>query len=132
MTTRKELSTNSINRKELIDFCGIVYSMDILSGRWKMVILDKLSNKQLRYNEIKQLLPNVTDRMLSLHLKEMEKDGLITRSALAEVPVKVSYGLTESAKALVPVWQALDTWGRAHRILMTENEGEEIKISSQI
>ena len=122
MTTRKELSTNSLNRRELIDFCGIVYSMDVLSGRWKAVILDKLAAKALRYNEIKQLLPNVTDRMLSLHLKEMERDGLITRSAIAEVPVKVSYELTESAKALIPVWQALDTWGKTHRVLMAEAE----------
>lgn len=118
MTTRKELSTNSMNRKELMDFCGIVYSMDILSGRWKMVILDKLEPKALRYNEIKQLLPNVTDRMLTLHLKEMETDGLIIRSALAEVPVKVIYELTESARALVPVWKALDTWGKNHRATM--------------
>jgi len=122
MTARKELSTNSINRRELIDFCGIVYSMDILAGRWKAVILDKLGAKPLRYNEIKQLLPNVTDRMLSLHLKEMEKDGLITRSAIPEVPVKVSYELTESAKALVPVWQALDTWGKTHRVLMDRTD----------
>ena len=121
MTTRKKLSTNSVNRKQLIDFCGIVYSMDILSGRWKMVILDKLAAKPLRYNEIKQLLPNVTDRMLSLHLKEMERDGLITRSAFAAVPVKVLYALTVSAGKLVPVWQALDKWGRSHRELVEES-----------
>ena len=87
-----------------------------------MVILDKLAAKPLRYNEIKQMLPNVTDRMLSLHLKEMERDGLIIRSAVAEVPVKVCYELTKSANALVPVWQALDTWGKKHRVLMTATD----------
>lgn len=118
MSTRKELSTNSLNREELISFCGIFYSMAILSGRWKMVILEKLVEVPLRYTEIRKLLPNVTDRMLSLHLKEMEKDGLLIRSVLPEVPIKVTYDLTESARSLVPVWQALDEWGKNHREVM--------------
>jgi DNA-binding HxlR family transcriptional regulator len=115
MSKRKEASTNSLNRQELLGFCGIVYSMDMLAGRWKLVILHKLENSKLRYKEIKQRMPYITDRMLTLHLQEMERDRLITRTVYQEMPVKVEYELTDSACALVPVWKALENWGIAHR-----------------
>lgn len=119
MSKRKETSTNSLNREDLLALCGIVYSMEMLSGRWKLAILHKLEKDILRYKDIKKRMPNISDRMLTLHLQEMENDGLILRTIYPEVPAKVDYQLTESARALVPVWQALELWGSAHRELQT-------------
>ncbi len=118
MSKRKAASTNSINREELKDLCGMVYALYMLAGRWKLVILHKLETDKLRYTEIKQLMPGITDRMLTLQLKEMERDGLITRTVYPTVPARVDYELTPSARTLVPVWQGLEQWGGAHRELL--------------
>ena len=115
MSGRKENSTNSLNRQLLSDFCGMVYAHDLVSGRWKMLILYKLEKRRLRFSELRQHLPNITERMLTLQLKELEKDCLVNRIVTAEVPVRVEYELSESAKQLSPVWHALEKWGDAHR-----------------
>jgi DNA-binding HxlR family transcriptional regulator len=113
---RKENSTNNQNRQQLQNFCGMVYAHDLVNGRWKMLILYKLEKKPLRYSELKKLLPNITERMLTLQLKVLEKDGLIARSVYPEVPVRVEYTLTDSAKELSPVWHAMEKWGESHKV----------------
>jgi DNA-binding HxlR family transcriptional regulator len=120
MSKRKVTSTNNLNREELMGFCGMIYAMDMLAGRWKLFILYKLEQSTLRYNEIRQLMPKITDRMLTLHLQEMERDGLVIRTVFPEVPLRVQYQLTESARSLVPVWKALEHWGIAHREVQNE------------
>jgi DNA-binding HxlR family transcriptional regulator len=118
MTKRKTTSTNALNMQKLIDFCGMMYAVDILGGRWKMLILYKLGNRTLRFSELKKLIPNITDRMLTLHLQELEKNGLVVRKAYAEAPPRVEYHLSESGKQLIPIWQQLESWGLQHRAIM--------------
>ena len=118
MAKRKPTSTNTVNRERLIDFCGMVYATDILGGRWKLLILYKLEGRTLRFGELKKRLPNITDRMLTLHLQELEKDGLVVRTSYAEVPPRVEYQLSESAGQLAPIWKSLEQWGLAHRAVM--------------
>jgi len=89
--------------------------MDILAGRWKLFILYKLEHQELRFSELKLLIPDITERMLVLQLKEMERDGLISRTVYPQVPPKVEYKLTESAIALMPFWSKLEQWGNSHR-----------------
>jgi len=118
MSKRKPTSTNTINRETLIGFCGAVYAIDILAGRWKLLILYKLEGRVLRFGELKKRLPNITDRMLTLHLQELEKNGLIVRTVYAEVPPRVEYHLSESARQLAPVWKQLERWGLDHKAVM--------------
>ncbi|WP_298738626.1 helix-turn-helix domain-containing protein [uncultured Chitinophaga sp.] len=117
MTKIKAASTNQHNRKALNDFCGVMYAIDILGGRWKLMILYKLEKKTMRFLELKKKLPEISDRMLTLHLRELERDGMIRREVFAEVPPRVEYSLTESARELVPVWLQLEKWGLRHRDL---------------
>lgn len=98
-----------------------MYALMLLSGRWKMTILHKLSKKDLRFTELKGCIPNISDRMLSLHLKEMEQDGLIERNVFAEVPPRVEYKLTSSTQDLVSIWDRLDVWGNNHREMQESN-----------
>jgi DNA-binding HxlR family transcriptional regulator len=63
-------------------------------------------------------MPNVSDRMLTLHLQELEKSGLVIRTVHAEVPARVEYHLSESARQLAPIWKQLERWGDAHRNIM--------------
>lgn len=118
MGKRKPTSTNSLNREKLIDFCGMVYAIDILGGRWKLLILYKLEGRTLRFGELKKHLPNITDRMLTLHLQELEKNGLVGRTVHAEVPPRVEYHLSPSARQLAPIWKQLEGWGQTHREVM--------------
>ena len=115
MASRKLSSTNSRNREVLGDFCGINYALNMLGGRWKLLILHKLEPQTLRFSELKRRLPHITDRMLTLQLRELEQDGLISRTVFAEVPPRVEYALTASGLALSPTWQSLEAWGNAHR-----------------
>lgn len=115
MSKRKVSSTNTENLKNLLNFCGVVYAVDVLGGRWKMIILYKLEKHTLRFGELKGRIPDISDRMLTLHLQELEKDGLITRTVYPEVPPRVEYSLTESARKLAPIWQQLEQWGLEHR-----------------
>jgi DNA-binding HxlR family transcriptional regulator len=115
MAARKLSSTNSRNREVLGDFCGINYALNLVGGRWKLLLLHKLAPQTLRFGEIKKLLPHITDRMLTLQLRELEQDGLISRTVFAEVPPRVEYALTASGQALAPTWQNLEAWGNAHR-----------------
>lgn len=121
MGKRKETSTNSLNLKKLVDFCGMMYAVDVLGGRWKLVILYKLEKRTLRFRELKELIPDISDRMLTLHLQEMEKDGLVIRTAYAQVPPRVEYTLSESARELAPIWKQLEEWALRHRTV-TDNE----------
>lgn len=95
--------------------CGTMYALTLLSGRWKLKILYKLAIKDMRFTELKEHIPHITDRMLTLHLKEMEQDGLIERTVFAEVPPRVEYKLTQSTRDLVPIWEKLEDWGNHHR-----------------
>jgi DNA-binding HxlR family transcriptional regulator len=118
MGKRKTTSTNFMNMEKLVSFCGMMYAIDMLGGRWKMIILYKLQKRTLRFSELKSRIPNISDRMLTLHLQELEKNGLVIRTAYAEVPPRVEYSLSDSARQLVPIWEQLEEWGIRHRGVM--------------
>lgn len=115
MAKRKISSTNNINRDALMKACGSIYATIILSGRWKLKIIYMLAKGNKRFSELKELIPNISDRMLTLQLRELENDGLIGRTIFPEVPPRVEYSMTESAKKLFPILQSLESWGNIHR-----------------
>lgn len=94
--------------------CAVEATLRLIDGKWKGVILYHLLEGTLRFNEIRRRLASVTQRMLTNQLREMESDGLITRTVYAEVPPKVEYSLTERGRSLDPVIRALKTWGDLH------------------
>lgn len=127
MAARKLSSTNNRNREVLGDFCGINYALNLLGGRWKLLILHKLEPQPLRFSELKRILPHITDRMLTLQLRELEQDGLLTRTVFAEVPPRVEYALTASGLSLAPTWQSLEAWGNAYRQASTTEQAERLR-----
>lgn len=95
--------------------CTVEATLDLIGGKWKGVILYRLLTEQvLRFNELRRLLPNITQRMLTNQLRELEGDGLIARKVYAEVPPKVEYRLTDYGQTLAPVIHVLKSWGDAH------------------
>jgi DNA-binding HxlR family transcriptional regulator len=92
--------------------CALDVTMDFIGGKWKSVVLWYLRNETLRFSELKKQIPSITEKMLSLQLKELEKDGIVARQVYAEVPPRVEYCLTEEGKSVIPVLEQLAAWGR--------------------
>jgi DNA-binding HxlR family transcriptional regulator len=118
---RKESSTNTLNRNKISDNCGMAYTLDVIGGRWKPTILWSLLNGKLRYSELKKSIPDVSERILVLQLRELEKDGLINRLVYAEVPPRVEYELTKDGASLQPMLQIISEWGDIHRPKKTKD-----------
>lgn len=92
--------------------CPVEATIQLIGGKYKAVILWHLMDKTLRYSEIHRKMPDATDKMLTQQLREMEKDGLITRTVYPVVPPKTEYNLTEFGKSLTPILDAMCDWGR--------------------
>ncbi|GFZ33161.1 transcriptional regulator [Clostridium zeae] len=95
--------------------CPSGYTMDVIGGKWKLLILWHLLNDGIkRYGEIKKVLPGITHKMLSSQLKELENDGIVHREEYQQIPPKVEYSLTEKGITLTPILKAISEWGSAN------------------
>ncbi|WP_125141569.1 winged helix-turn-helix transcriptional regulator [Clostridium transplantifaecale] len=98
--------------EETVDIKPFDYAISVINGKWKMHILFWLWKQEtMRYSEIKRALGNVTHKMLSNTLKELEADGLIIRHEYPQVPPKVEYYLSEKGYSLLPVIRSICKWG---------------------
>jgi DNA-binding HxlR family transcriptional regulator len=111
MRTIKETSTNNANKKAIMDFCPVYFTLDRIGGRWKPLIMWNLRNGKKRYSELKKDIPPITEKMLIQHLKQLEADGLVTREVVEVMPPHVEYTLTESGAELIPALDAMANWG---------------------
>jgi len=93
--------------------CPVDRTMRVLSGRWKPLILYHLRLGPRRFNELRRLIPTITQRMLTQHLRELEADGVIHRHVFEVVPPHVEYSLTDLGRSLMPILDAMADWGAA-------------------
>lgn len=92
--------------------CCTSLTMDIIGGKWKTVIIYHLCEGKLRYNELRKLMPMVTERTLSLQLKKLEEDKIVKREVKhKKPPLKVFYSLTTLGSSLIPIVQSIAMWG---------------------
>lgn len=92
--------------------CTTSITMDYIGGKWKTVILYYLKDGPQRYNYLRKLMPMVTERTLSLQLKQLEEDGIISREVYtSKPPLKVEYALTDFGKTLIPLLEMIAQWG---------------------
>jgi DNA-binding HxlR family transcriptional regulator len=91
--------------------CPVEACLELIGGRWKGVILFHLLGGTRRFNELRRLLPKVTQRMLTRQLRELEADQIIVRTIYPEVPPKVEYSLSELGKTMEPIIRMLQKWG---------------------
>lgn len=89
-------------------------TLEIIGGKWKCVILCHLTHGKRRTNELKKLMPNITQKMLTQQLRELEDDGVINRIVHPEVPPKVEYELSEYGWSLQSILDSLCAWGEHH------------------
>ncbi len=92
--------------------CCTSVTMKFIGGKWKAVILVHLAKGPKRYNELRKLIPTITERTLSLQLKQLEEDHIVNRKVYtAKPPLMVEYTLTDFGKTLLPVLEVITKWG---------------------
>lgn len=91
--------------------CPIEYTVSLINGKWKVAILKELSQGAVRYGELGRALPEISQKVLTSQLRELESDGLIRRQVYAEVPPRVDYTLTERGLSLFTIFVELRRWG---------------------
>ena len=107
--------------ENFIDFRGSSYrcymevTLDIVGGKWKTLLVWHLNQESvMRFNELCRLHPKLTQKMLTQQLRELERDGIVTRKSYNQVPPKVEYSLTEYGETLLPALRLLSEWGRKY------------------
>lgn len=94
--------------------CPVTATLTIIGGRWKPIIIWTLTNGPKRFGQLDAIITGISRKVLTEQLKEMEEDGLITRTEFKEIPPRVVYELSAKGKSLKPVMKAMCNWGTEH------------------
>lgn len=95
--------------------CPIETTMSVVGGKWKPIILWRLARGTKRFNELERSITNITRKMLTEQLRDLERDKLVIRTVYNEVPPKVEYSLSEHGKTFIPVLEMMAQWGEFHQ-----------------
>jgi DNA-binding HxlR family transcriptional regulator len=95
-------------------WCPVTATVEVIGGRWKPTILFHLKDQPRRFNELRRLVPGITQRMLTLQLRALEKDGIVSRTVRQTVPPHVEYSFTRKGWTLGPILDAMEKWGAAN------------------
>ena len=102
--------TTKAAKKEL-PACPVETTLTLIGDKWKVLILRDLMPGTKRFGELKKSIGNVSQKVLTAQLRDMEENGLLTRTVYAEVPPRVEYSLTDLGKSLKPILDAMWNWG---------------------
>jgi DNA-binding HxlR family transcriptional regulator len=98
----------------LTPWCPVAATVDVVGGRWKPTILFHLKDGPRRFNELRRLVPHITQRMLTLQLRALEADGVVVRTVRQTVPPHVEYAFTPRGLTLGPLLDAMEAWGETY------------------
>ncbi|MFI4897837.1 MAG: winged helix-turn-helix transcriptional regulator [Phycisphaerales bacterium JB059] len=104
--------------------CDVEATLSVIGGRWKPVLVCHLLGGRKRFGELRRLVPNATERMITLQLRELEADGVVARHVFAEVPPRVEYEVTPYGRSLEPILVSMQAWGREFKARRLAEEGE--------
>lgn len=116
MTAIKLSSTNQLNKEQALTSCPVTFTLSRIGGRWKPLIIFQLMSGTKRYGELKKAIPNISEKMLIQHLKELEADGLVHRKAMPVVPPHVEYSLSAQGLELTPILGAMVDWACKYNV----------------
>jgi len=112
--------------KDTVTGCSVEHAMHLLGGRWRLLLVSFLIDGPKRFNELKRVLPGISQRMLTLDLRALEAAGLVSRTVYPSTPVRVEYALTEDGmrlKTVVAAVQAFGLWLKQHRPVAGSSPG---------
>jgi DNA-binding HxlR family transcriptional regulator len=104
--------------KMMLDDCRVKVTVDVIRGKWKPIIIKAFKNGSLSYAELRGIVPEPSKKVLTDHLRELEADRIISRTASAGRNGRTEYSLTEYGRTLIPVLAVMRAWGQTHRELV--------------
>ena len=108
------LEVTMVKREELPE-CDVATTVQIIGNKWKLLIMRNLLSRPWRFNELRKSLEGVSQKVLTDCLRQLEADGIITRTVYPEVPPRVEYSLTELGESMRPILSAMEDWGRSYK-----------------
>jgi DNA-binding HxlR family transcriptional regulator len=105
---------------ESLTSCPVTATMELIGGKWKILILHLINNDINRFGKMNMMLKDISKQMLTTQLRELENDGLIERFIYAEIPPRVEYSLSERGRSLMPIIEMMKDWGNENLIKPTE------------
>ena len=105
--------------------CDVEATLSVIGGRWKPILLCHLLEGRKRFGELRRLTPNATERMITLQLRELEADGVVSRHVYAEVPPRVEYEATDFGRSLEPILVLMQEWGAAFKVRRLAEESQD-------
>lgn len=112
-----------------IYYLAVESTLDVISGKWKPIILCHLGGKTLRNHELRKRIPDISQRILTKQLRELEEDNIIIRRAYNQIPPKVEYSLTKEGNSLRNILLTMFEWGAA-RVANEQAKGSNITIQN--
>ncbi len=94
---------------------SVKVTLDVIGGKWKPLIMYLLKTETLRFSQLQRSIIGITQKMLTEQLRELERDGLVSRKVYPQVPPKVEYSMTQYGRTLLPILETMSDWGKAHR-----------------
>ena len=101
--------------KDELPECPVATTVALIGNKWKLLIIRNLLSGTYRFGELKTGIPGISQKVLTDNLRSLEKDGLVTRMAFAEIPPRVEYSLSEVGKTLSPMFDAMISWGNEYK-----------------
>ncbi len=95
--------------------CPVATTVQLIGNKWKLLILRNLLARPWRFNELRKNLEGISQKVLTESLRQMEEDGLITRTVYAEVPPRVEYALSEVGESMRPIFASMEAWGKEYK-----------------
>ena len=105
--------------------CDVEATLSVIGGRWKPILVCHLLAGRKRFGELCRLTPNATQRMITLQLRELEADGVISRHVYAEVPPRVEYEVTDFGRSLEPILVLMQKWGSEFKVRRLAEEARD-------
>lgn len=101
--------------KEELPACPVAITVRMIGSKWKLLIMRNLMSRPWRFNELKEDLEGISQKVLTDSLRSMEADGIITRTVYPEVPPRVEYALSELGESMRPIIKAMEVWGTEYK-----------------
>ena len=108
--------------KEEMPACPVATTVQLIGSKWKLLIMRNLLTRPWRFNELRNSLESISQKVLTDSLRAMEKDGIIIRTVYAEVPPHVEYSLSDLGESMRPILDSMEAWGKSYQTMILANE----------
>ena len=114
MNTSRAAGPATVSKAPALADCPLTAALEAIGGKWSLICLYWLDSGTRRFNELRRLIPEVSQKVLAETLRNLEHEGLVSRTVHAEVPPRVEYAISRHGETVRPLMEAVRLWGRAH------------------